>query len=69
MVAVPAATPVTMPDVPILATPALLLAHVPPPVVEERVVVVPAHKEVAPVIVAGIALTVIVVVLTQPATE
>ncbi len=65
---VPAATPVTMPDVPIVATPALLLAHVPPPVVEDRVAVVPAHNELVPVIVAGIALTVIEVVLAHPAT-
>ena len=58
-----------MPDVPMVATPVLLLAHVPLPVVEDSVVVVPAHKEVVPVIPAGIALTVTVVVLTHPATE
>ncbi len=58
-----------MPDVPMVATPELLLAHVPPPVVEDSVVVVPAHIEVVPVIAAGIAFTVTVVVLTQPATE
>ena len=69
MVAVPAATPDTMPDVPMVATPVLLLAHVPPTVAEDSVVVVPAHKEVVPVITAGIALTVTVVVLTHPATE
>ena len=68
MVAAPAATPVAIPDVPIVATPILLLAHVPPLVVEDRVVVDPAHKEVVPVIAAGIALTVIEVVLAQPAT-
>jgi hypothetical protein len=54
--------------VPTLATLALLLVHVPPPVVEDRVVVDPAHNEVVPVIVAGIALTVIEVVLAHPAT-
>ena len=68
MVAVPAAIPVTMPDVPIVATPVLLLSHVPPTVVEERVVVVPAHKAVVPVITAGIVLMVIDVVVLHPAT-
>ena len=67
MVAAPAATPVAIPDVPIVATPVLLLAHVPPLVVDERAVVDPTHKEVVPVIGAGIALTVIEVVLAQPA--
>jgi hypothetical protein len=57
-----------MPDVPIVATPVLLLVHVPPLVVDDRVLVAPAHNEVIPVIVAGSAFTVIDVVLTQPAT-
>ena len=68
MVAVPAATPVTMPDVPIVATPVLLLAHVPPLVVEDRVVVDPAHTEVVPVIAAGSAFTVTIAVLLHPLT-
>ena len=68
MVAVPAATPVTIPDVPIVATPVLLLAHVPPLVVEDRVVVDPAHTEVVPVIAAGSAFTVTVAVLLHPLT-
>ena len=68
MIAVPAATPDTIPDVPIVATPVLLLAHVPPLVVDESVVVAPAHKEVVPVIAAGSALMVIDVVVLQPAT-
>ena len=57
-----------MPDVPIVATPVLLLAHVPPLVLDDKVVVDPAQKEVVPVIAAGTAFTVIDVVLTQPAT-
>jgi hypothetical protein len=57
-----------MPDVPIVATPVLLLVHVPPLVVDDRVVVAPAHNEVIPDIAAGSAFTVIDVVLTQPAT-
>ena len=52
---------------PIVATPVLLLAHVPPLVVDERVLVDPTHKEAVPVIAAGIAFTVIDVVLAQPA--
>jgi hypothetical protein len=68
MVAVPAATPVTMPDVPIVATPVLLLDHVPPLVVDDRVVVAPTHTEAAPVIAAGSALIVIDVVVLQPVT-
>ncbi len=53
---------------PIVATPVLLLNHVPPLVVDDSVVVAPAHKEAVPVIAAGIAFTVIDVVLAQPAT-
>ncbi len=68
MVAAPVAIPVAIPDVPIVATPVLLLAHVPPPVVEDRLVVDPAHKAVVPVIAAGIALTVTDVVVLHPAT-
>ena len=66
MVAVPAATPDTIPDVPMVATPILLLAHVPPLVVDDSEVVDPAHKEVVPVIAAGRAFTVTGVVLLHP---
>jgi hypothetical protein len=54
--------------VPIVATPVLLLAQVPPTVVDDKVIVDPAQKEVVPVIAAGSAFTVIDVVLTHPAT-
>ncbi len=68
MVAVPDATPDTIPDVPIVATPVLLLAHVPPLVVDDSVVVDPAHKAVVPVIAAGCAFIVTGVVLRHPLT-
>ena len=67
MVAVPAATPLTSPlPLTTVATPVLLLAHVPPPVVEDNREVEPAHIVVAPVIVAGSALTVYTAVLAHP---
>lgn len=53
MTAVPNDMPVTIPLVsPTVATPVLLLAQVPPPVFV-RVVVVPAHKAVAPIMGLG----------------
>ncbi len=60
MVAVPAATPVTTPEVDTVATAALLEDQVPPVVASPRVVVDPAQTEVVPVIAAttGRALTV-----------
>jgi hypothetical protein len=50
MVEVPAATPVTTPEVatPIVATPVLVLLHVPPEVVLVRVVVADAHTVAVP---------------------
>ena len=66
MVAVPAATPVTMPDVPIVATPVLLLAHVPPVGVLLSVDVLPTHTTGDPIINPGSGLIVTVVVVRQP---
>ena len=53
---------------PTVAKLVLLLLHVPPPVVDDRVVVLPIHTVEVPVRAAGRAFTVIDVVLTQPAT-
>lgn len=51
MVAVPAATPPTMPDViPTVAVPVAPLLHVPGEVVLERVVLPPTHNRAVPVI-------------------
>lgn len=55
----PAARPVTTcgavdnPAVPIVATPVLVLLHVPPPVTSLTVVVPPTHTDVLPVIACG----------------
>ncbi len=62
---VPALTPVTTPDTTV-ATPPALLVHVPPLVVEARVVVDPTHTDAVPVIAAGGAFTVTVVDVVQP---
>ena len=63
----PAAAPVTTPvSEPTLAMLVLLLVHVPPPVVELRVVADPAHTVDAPVIGAGPVDTVTPFVATQP---
>ena len=64
----PAAKPVTIPVEPTIAIPVALLAHVPPPVAEDNVVVAPAHTDVEPVITAGVANTVTTVVRRQPDT-
>ena len=64
----PAATPVTIPVEPTVAVPVALLAHVPPPVAEANVVVAPAHTDVEPVMTAGVANTVTMVVRVQPDT-
>jgi hypothetical protein len=54
MVAEPEAIADTLPDVePTVATDGALELHVPPVVVFESVAVVPSHRPVAPVIVAG----------------
>ena len=58
--------PVTMPDVPTVATVAALLLHVPPASVLLSGVVAPAQTVVAPVTVAGTALTVTTDVVLQP---
>ena len=47
---VPATAPLTMPDVPIVATVVLLLLHTPPVVASLNVVVEPAHTVAVPVI-------------------
>lgn len=64
MVVVPAAIPVTVPVALTVAMAALLLVHVPPAVESLRVVVLPAHTVVAPVMAAtvGAPLTVTVAV-------
>ena len=61
MVAVPFATPVTTPPT-TLATPGLLLLHVPPVVLSVKVVVAPTHTESVPNIIAAVRFTVTVVV-------
>lgn len=67
IVVAPAATPVTVPVTePTVATATVLLLHTPPVVAELSVVADPAHTLVVPVIAAGIALTVTVVVVLQP---
>jgi hypothetical protein len=66
MVAVPADTPVTTPRLVTVATAVLLLAHVPPVVASERVVVLPVQIVVVPVIALGVGLTVKKVVALHP---
>jgi len=65
MFVVPAPAPVTipMPDPVIVATPLLLLSHVPPAVASVRFVVDPTQAFVLPVMFAGIGLTVTMAVL------
>ena len=66
IVAVPSATPLTIPvEPPILAMPELLLLHVPPIVPSARAVVEPTHALSTPVI-GKIAFIVIVAVAKQP---
>ena len=63
----PVEIPETIPvDEPMVATEVLLLLHMPPGVASESVVVVPAHKLVAPVIAAGTGFTVNVTPEVQP---
>ena len=67
MVTTPEVTPVTIPDVePMVATPVLLLVHVPPEVASVNVVVKPTHTFVVPPIAAGFGLTVKLVTAIQP---
>ena len=65
-VAAPAATPVTIPVEPIVATVDGVIVHIPPALVSERVAVAPTHTVVPPVIVPGSGLTVTSFVLKQP---
>ncbi len=67
IVAVPAATPDTTPDVEFtLAVPEALLVHTPPVGDEDNVVVDPVHTESVPEIAEGAALTVTTLVAKQP---
>jgi hypothetical protein len=67
MVAVPAATPVTIPVEPTVAIVVLLLLHVPALVASAKPVVNPVHTTFVPVIAAGNGFTVTVAVtLPQP---
>ena len=67
MLAVPAATPVTVPDVPLmLATVPLSDAHVPPVTASLSVVVRPAQTATIPAMDAGNGFTVITVDVLQP---
>ena len=59
MVTVPAATPVTTPELLTVAVPVLLLVHVPPVEVSVRLTVEPTHTSDVPVIADGNVLTVI----------
>ena len=62
----PVAIPVTIPVEPMVATVVVVELHVPPVVVEERVVLLPTHMVSAPVIAAGRFTTVSERVLRQP---
>lgn len=65
--AVPGATPVTIPVVrPTVAIDVFTLVHVPPAIASLSVVDVPMHTFVPPLIVAGAVVTNIVVVVIQP---
>ena len=70
MVEVPTATPETIPEVPTVATDVLLLVHVPPDVVCDKVVVEDGAKVRVPVIAAargkGLTVTIDVTKLEQP---
>ena len=69
MIAPPAATPVTIPVEPTVATELLLLLHVPPEVALVRATVPPAQTEAEPEIADGSALTVSAATRTQPDAE
>jgi hypothetical protein len=69
MVVVPAATPVTIPVLLMVATDVTLLAHVPPVTVLESVIKLPAQTDEGPVMLpkVGVVATVIgVVTLAEP---
>src|SRR5207248_2544157 len=61
----PAATPVTIPPVVIVAIPVETLLQVPPPVASARFVVLPTHTVGVPVIATGVVFTVTVAMATQ----
>ena len=67
MFVVPDETPFNKPvDTPMVATPVLLLVHEPPPVLLVNVIEEPTHTLEAPVIAAGLALTVKPATAIQP---
>jgi len=66
IVALPPATPLTVPSEPTVAMPALLLLHVPPAVASVSASVDPAHTGAFPVIAEGCAFTVTTAVVKQP---
>ena len=61
MAAVPAATPVTSPEASTVAIEALPVNQAPPVVASDKVVMLPVHTVVAPVMAAGAAGTVVTV--------
>jgi hypothetical protein len=63
---VPELTPVTIPVLPIVATPVLALVQVPPDGEELNVVVAPVHTLIVPVIAVGCVLTVTTAAAKQP---
>lgn len=66
MFTIPAASPVTIPEVkPTVATVGSALTHVPPAGVDDSVVVLPAHSAMLPEIGAGAAMTVTVTAAKQ----
>lgn len=68
MVAVPAVMPVTTPAA-MVATASLLLLHEPPATVAVSVVVLPVQTVAVPLTVPGVAETVTLRVVLQPATK
>jgi hypothetical protein len=68
IIAVPAATPVTIPEVPVVATDVLPLDQLPPVVEMLNGVVRPEQTTGVPEIDAGVAYTVTVVLVPQPPT-
>ena len=63
MVVVPDVNPLAIPVVePILAVPDKLLLHVPPAVKSDKVVLLPVHTELAPLILTGLGFTVTICV-------
>ena len=68
MITLPVLTPVTIPDdVPIVAISVLLLNHVPPVEASDRVILVPEHTLVFPMIGGAVFTVTMEVVLHPPA--